>query len=107
MKTIKTRKEAFDIEIKLDEKEKLVYINASTTLRGDKPYKLNTGTVRTILKEQGVDFGRPIKKTTVHNMSDDPDTLNGTWIFELNVSAPRPTKKTLSRKKTPTTKEQE
>jgi hypothetical protein len=97
MKTIKTRKEAFDIEIKLDEKEKLVYINASTTLRGAQGYKLNTGAVRTILKEHEIDFGRPIKKTTVHNMSDNPDTLNGTWIFKLNV-VERP-KKTSSRRK--------
>ena len=43
MKTIKTRKEAFDIEIRLDEKEKLVYINASTTLRGAKPSNLILG----------------------------------------------------------------
>jgi hypothetical protein len=95
MKTINVRKEAFDIEIKLDEKEKLVYINASTTLRGgDRPYKLNTGAVRTILKEQEVDFGRPVKKTTVHNLSDNPDTLSGTWIFELNaVERPKRTSK--------------
>ena len=101
MSTIKIQRGTFQVEIKLDKSKKLVYIIASTTPRGaGLYYRMNTGMVRTILQENKIDFGRPIKKTTVHNGTDDPETLTGTWIFELNVVESIPKRR--ARKKTNT-----
>jgi len=101
MSTIKIQRGVFQVEIKLDKPKKLVYITASTTPRGAGLYhRMNTGMVKTILQENKIDFGRPVKKTTVHNGTEDIKTLTGTWIFELNVVESAPKRRT--RKKTTT-----
>ena len=101
MSTIEAIHGVFQIEIKLDKSKKLVYITASTTPRGAGLYhKMNTGTIKTVLQEHKIDFGRPVKKTTVHNGTDNPDTLSGTWIFELNVVDSATERKRRTRKKT-------
>tara|TARA_R100000008_G_scaffold86472_1_gene79759 strand:+ start:858 stop:1196 length:339 start_codon:yes stop_codon:yes gene_type:complete len=88
MKTIKTAKGVFEIEIKVDNAKRLVYINASTNPRGTGLYyRLNTGMVKTLLQENNIDFGKAVSKTTVHNGSDDPNTLSGTWVFRLHDPA--------------------
>ena len=89
--------EIYDIDINLDKKEKLVYINISTT-PGGIYQRFNTNAAKRVLKEKGIKFGKAIKKTTVHNGSNDPNTLNGTWIFEL-LEEPRP-KRARTKKKT-------